>query len=84
MDSQTIINYAFGLIGFFGGWVLKVVWESLTALQMADKSLADKVATIEILVAGSYVTKDDFNKTLAALFAKLDRIEDKIDRKMDK
>ena len=84
MDSQTIINYAFGLIGFFGGWVLKVVWESLTALQMADKSLADKLATIEILVAGSYVTKDDFNKTLSALFAKLDRIEDKIDRKMDK
>ena len=76
--------YAFGLIGFFGGWVLKVVWESLTALQMADKSLADKVATIEILVAGSYVTKDEFTKTLSALFAKLDRIEDKIDRKMDK
>jgi hypothetical protein len=53
-------------------------------LQTADKVLVEKVATIEVLVAGSYITKDDFQKTIAAIFVKLDRIEDKLDHKVDK
>lgn len=84
MDTQAIINVAIGVIGFLGGWVLKVVWESLKDLQAADKELTEKVATIEILVAGSCVTREDFANTIRAVFTKLDRIEDKIDHKADR
>jgi len=84
MDSQTIINAAIALVGFLGGWTLKVVWESVKDLQIADKILVDKVNTIEILIAGSYMSKIDFDKIVAAIFAKLDKIEDKLDRKVDK
>ena len=84
MDSQTIINAAIALVGFLGGWILKVVWEGVKELQSADKILADKVNTIEILIAGTYMSKLDFDKIAAAIFAKLDKIEDKLDRKVDK
>jgi hypothetical protein len=84
MDSQTIINAAIALVGFLGGWVLKVVWESVKDLQIADKILVDKVNTIEILIAGNYMSKLDFDKIAAAIFQKLDKIEDKLDRKVDK
>ena len=84
MDSQTIINTAIALVGFLGGWILKVVWEAVKELQIADKILVDKVNTIEILIAGNYMSKQDFDKIAAAIFAKLDKIEDKLDRKVDK
>ena len=43
-----------------------------------------RVAEIEVLVAGAYVKKDDLEKLSNAIFAKLDRIEDKLDLKVDK
>ena len=27
VDLQTFMNIAIGLISFFGGWILKVIWE---------------------------------------------------------
>ena len=63
---------------------MNVMWQSLTDLQKADKLLADKVSSIEILVAGNYVKRDDFDKVADNIFRKLDRIEDKLDGKMDK
>jgi nicotinic acid phosphoribosyltransferase len=84
MDSQTIINTAIALVGFLGGWILKVVWEAVKELQIADKILVDKVNTIEILIAGNYMSKQDFEKVADAIFAKLDKIDDKLDRKVDK
>ena len=84
MDPQTIINAAIALVGFLGGWILKVVWEGVKELQSADKILAEKVNTIEILIAGTYISKNDFDKIAAAIFAKLDKIEDKLDKKVDK
>lgn len=42
------------------------------------------MSEIEVLVAGAYVKKDEFGASVAALFAKLDRIEDKLDGKADK
>ena len=49
-----------------------------------DKILVEKVASIEILIAGNYMSKQDFDKIAAAIFAKLDKIEDKLDKKVDK
>ena len=84
MDSQTIINTAIALVGFLGGWILKVIWEGVKDLQFADKILVEKVNTIEILIAGNYISKLEFDRMAAAIFAKLDKISDKLDRKVDK
>ena len=84
MFEQTIFNIAIAVAGFLGGWTLKIMWESLKDLQIADKILIEKVNTIEILIAGNYISKHEFDKMAAAIFAKLDKIEDKLDRKVDK
>jgi len=84
MDSQTLINYIIALAGFLGGWVLKVLWDSINELRAVDSNLIDKVAAIEVMVAGSYITRDEFQRTITTMFTKLDRIEDKIDKKADK
>tara|TARA_R110000772_G_scaffold8737_2_gene28926 strand:- start:5672 stop:5926 length:255 start_codon:yes stop_codon:yes gene_type:complete len=84
MDSQTIINIAIGLVGGLGGWVLNNLKESIDGLYKADKALTEKVQHIELLVAGTYVKRDDMEKLSEALFKKLDKIESKLDLKMDK
>ncbi len=82
--DQTVFNIIATVAGFLGGWWLKVMWDAVKDLQSADKILAEKVSSIEVLVAGNYMTKNDFDKIGAAIFAKLDKIEDKLDRKVDK
>lgn len=81
---QTSFNLAVAIGGFLGGWVLNSLRDNIASLQKSDKELADKVQGIEILVAGSYVKRDDMDKLTAALFAKLDKIEAKLDGKADK
>lgn len=82
--DQTIVNWLLGGFGALIGFLLNAVWQAVKDLQAADKELATKVSEIEVLVAGAYVKKDDFNELSKAIFAKLDRIEDKLDGKVDK
>ncbi len=82
--SQDLYNIVVGIAGILGGWWLKVTWETLKDLQIADKDLVDKVSKIEVLVAGNYVRREDFDRTIERLFDKLDHIEMKIDQKADR
>lgn len=81
---QTLFNIAVGLVGALGGWILNTLWQEIKSMQETDDKLADKVSRIEILVAGQYVKRDDMQVLSSAIFAKLDRIEDKLDGKADK
>jgi len=83
-DFQMMFNIAITLIGFLGGWVLNSLKASMEALQKADHELTIKVQSVEVLVAGSYVKREDLDKLSSALFAKLDKIEAKLDSKVDK
>ena len=83
-DPQTIFNILVALLSFLGGWVLNNLRDSIKSLHDSDMQLAAKVQTIEVLVAGSYVKRDDLDKLTHAIFVKLDKIEDKIDSKVDK
>lgn len=84
MDYQELYNIAMGGVMLLGGWFMRIIWDSLNKLQAADQSLAEKLSKIEVLVAGEYVKKDEFNAIMLRLFEKLDHIEEKIDRKADK
>lgn len=84
MDYQELYNIAMGFVMLLGGWFMRIIWDSLDRLQDADKELVDKLARIEILVAGEYIKKDEFNTIMLRLFEKLDHIEEKIDKKVDK
>ena len=84
MELQQAFNILIGFVMTGFGWFLNVAWSSLKSLQEQDRSLADKVARIEVLVAGEYVKKDEFDRAIERLFDKLDHIEMKIDSKADK
>jgi hypothetical protein len=82
--DQTLVNWLLAGFGGLIGFLLNVVWQAVKDSQKADKVLADRVGEIEVLVAGSYITKTDFTSVIDAIFRKLDRIEDKLDGKADK
>lgn len=84
MDGQTAFNIVVALVGGLGGWVLNNIKSSIDSLHKSDSALTDKVQAIEVLVAGQYVRRDDMDKSIDAIFAKLDRIEAKLDHKADK
>lgn len=79
-----MFNIGIGIISSMLGWWLNNVWTALKDLQEADRELAEKVASIEILVAGQYVTRDEFNNVLSQVFNKLDRIIEKLNEKADR
>ena len=81
---QLLFNVIIGALYLVAGWLMKVMWDSLRDLRIADTILAEKVGTIEVLVAGSYAKRDELDKMAAAIFLKLDRIEAKLDTKADK
>lgn len=82
--DQNLINILVAICGALGGWYLKVIGEALRDLQVADKELASKVGSIEILVAGSYVRREEMERIVINISSKLDRIEQKLDQKEDK
>lgn len=83
-EFQILFNIVLGIAAFMGGFWLHTVWEELQKLKDADVKLAEKVSSIETLVAGNYVTREEFSKHIDALFRKLDKIDEKLDRKVDK
>lgn len=84
MESQDFINLIIAVIGILGGWILNSISTSIKTLQEQDIHLAEKVQDIEVLVAGAYVKRNEFRDITKAIFAKLDKIESKIDNKADK
>lgn len=83
MDQQ-LFNIVIGVAGALGGWWMKAMWEGLKELQKTDHELTQQVNNLQVLVAGQYMRREEFDKLSQAIFAKLDRIEDKLDKKVDK
>lgn len=78
--------YDWILTGFSAilGFLLHAVWQATKDLQREDQELAKRVGEIEVLVAGNYVTRQEFDRAIDKLFAKLDAIEMKLDKKADR
>lgn len=61
-----------------------VIAAVMKAFFTSHSELKKKVQEMEVLVAGEYIKKSEFERFTEAIFGKLDKIEDKIDRKADK
>ena len=82
--DQTILNWLLGGVSSLMGFLLHSLWNAVKDLQTTDKILSEKVNAIEVLVAGQYVKHSDIKELTTAIFKKLDKIEDKLDGKVDK
>jgi len=75
--TQEMYNIIVGVGGAAIGWVLKVVWDSVQALQRDIKEIEKEVHT-------NYVHKDDFRQDIQEVKDILKQIFDKLDKKADK
>ena len=84
MDWQALFNIAIVVIGFLGSWILNNLASKLTQVTRDHDLLKDEIHAVHILVAGNYVRNEALEKFSNAIFAKLDRIEEKLSNKQDK
>lgn len=84
MELQAAFNIAVALLGTLGGWVLNTIWRSMRDLQLADEAIVTNVQRVEILVASHYPTRGEINDKFSVVAETLIRIEDKLDRKVDR
>lgn len=84
MDLQTAFNIAVAFGAFTGGWVVNTMWGAIKDMQTADKAIIDRVAAVEVLVAGQYVPRSELNENFTKISNALERIEGKLDSKADK
>ena len=79
-ELVRIINWIIGLGGTVIGIFIKSMLDSIKDLQRSDKEMSERVGSIEVLVAGTYVKRDE----LRELMRKLEQIDAKLDRKANK
>lgn len=77
MDWQSAFNVAASALGVLGAGILRTLWS-------AQVKLADDMAKLQQAIADNYVRRDDFRDFRDQLFAQLQRIEDKVEAKVDK
>jgi hypothetical protein len=75
--DQTIVNWAFGVAGALGSFVLKALWD-------ANKDLRSDLANLNEKIGREYVRRDDFKDHAARVESMLGKIFDRLDEKMDK
>jgi hypothetical protein len=74
VDTQLFINITLAIVGALGGGLIKVLWDGITELRTSDKNIVDRMHSIETLVAGTYIKREEFNRGMDFLSAKLDVI----------
>lgn len=95
MDLQWWVDGLFAVLGMFivafynslkenMNKTFEAVHKNIKDIEEDTAKLADKVQSIEVIVAGEYVKKSEFEAKVDAMFKKLDIIVDKLDRKADK
>jgi hypothetical protein len=60
MDEQVLFNWIVGVAGVFGGWTLKVIWDSLMELRRDIKTMDTKMHD-------DFVRRDDFKDAVREL-----------------
>ena len=83
-DAQTIWNGVLTVALAIMSGALILLRDVLKGMQREIKEQTFKVQAIELLVAGEYVRKDDFDRRFIRLFEKLDAMDAKLDTKVNR
>lgn len=84
MENVSLFDILLGALNLVLGWLFRILWEAIKDMKVAHQELSTKVQQMEVLMIGDYVKRQEVDDKYEALFRKLDRMEDKIDRKLDK
>lgn len=81
MDYQVLFNLVIGALGPLAMWQFVNLHKKIDQLAKEDRELMLSVGALQVLVAGQYVTRAEFDSKVDAFFVKLDSIDDKLDRR---
>lgn len=85
MDYQVLFNIVLGALGSLVMVLITILHKKIDRLTEEDRELLLKVSALQILVAGQYVTRNEFDAKMEVMFktfsAKLDSIDDKLERR---
>jgi antirestriction protein len=75
--DQSLYNIAVGIAGAAIGWIVKVIWDAVRAL---EQDIRDMERDLHV----NYVSKDDYRQDILDIKDMVKQIFDKLDRKADK
>lgn len=84
MDFQILFNIAVGLAAFFGGITFASIMRRIDKLEETDGKLVTSINAIQVTVATQGTQRTEDSKKLDSIFEKLEKIDEKLDRKADK
>jgi hypothetical protein len=87
---QVVINLTFGIVVFFGGWMLKVIFGLMNKMQDDYKDLhsvqykelvkiREDLTNLALSIPKEYVVKDDFKDWAERMDERFDKLEEKLD-----
>jgi hypothetical protein len=82
--DQTILNWANGVAGALGAFVLNALWDANKDLRRDNAALAKNISDLSDKINRDYVRRDDYRDDIAEMKGMLSRIFDKLDEKADK
>ena len=74
IDAQTALNVAGFVIAALGGWWLNNLDRRFRDSEKSSAKHEEKIQSLELLVAGQYITRIEHEKFITAMFKKLDGI----------
>jgi len=77
MNSQDLINLAFGAAASVLGWFARELWAAVKELKADLSKLREELPKV-------YVTRDDFKDDIREIKDMLTRLFDRLDHKADK
>jgi len=77
MDSQNLINLAFGAASAVLGWFARELWNAVKELKVDLSKLREEMPR-------SYVMKEDYRRDIYEIKEMLNKIFDRLDNKVDK
>lgn len=77
MDSQNLINLAFGAASAVLGWFARELWNAV-------KELKSELAKLREEMPRAYVMKEDYRRDIYEIKELLGKIFDRLDNKADK
>jgi len=77
MDYQFLFNIIFGIATSVCGWFGRSLWDAVNSLRTDLSKLREELPK-------TYLAKDDFGEFRRELMTVLNRIESKLDSKVDK
>jgi hypothetical protein len=84
VNVQSLINIGFSLFGILLGILITAIFKRQSELNQQQNALWQKHNELAVELPQNYVSKNDFRYMIDTMLVKLDKIETKLDKQIEK